>query len=51
MNTFSLQFQNLNDLKEGEIAHFEASLTPIGDQTMVVEWYYNGKPIEASKYI
>lgn len=36
-------------MSEGEIAHFEASLIPVGDQTMVVEWFYNGKNIEASK--
>lgn len=47
---FTLQFQNLTNLSEGEIAHFEASLIPIGDQTMIVEWFFNGKPIEASAY-
>lgn len=47
--SFCLQFQNLSNLSEGDIAHFEASLTPVGDQTMVVEWFYNGKQIEASE--
>ncbi|KAK0090259.1 hypothetical protein PV325_001954 [Microctonus aethiopoides] len=45
---FTSQFENLTNLSEGEIAHFEASLTPTGDQTMVVEWFYNGKPLDAS---
>ncbi|XP_046465810.1 titin isoform X2 [Neodiprion pinetum] len=45
---FTSQFENLTNLSEGEIAHFEASLTPVGDQTMVVEWFYNGKQLEAS---
>ncbi|KAE8746083.1 hypothetical protein FOCC_FOCC007207 [Frankliniella occidentalis] len=45
---FTSQFQNLSNLSEGDIAHFEASLTPVGDQTMVVEWFYNGKQIDAS---
>ncbi|KAL1117095.1 hypothetical protein AAG570_004423, partial [Ranatra chinensis] len=45
---FTSQFQNLTNLNEGEIAHFEASLTPVGDQTMVVEWFFNGKTLEAS---
>ncbi|XP_044003588.1 titin isoform X2 [Aphidius gifuensis] len=45
---FTSQFENLTNLFEGEIAHFEASLTPTGDQTMKVEWFYNGKPLEAS---
>jgi titin len=45
---FTSEFTHLTNLSEGEIAHFEAGLTPIGDQTMVVEWFYNGKTIEAS---
>ncbi|CAG0890532.1 unnamed protein product [Cyprideis torosa] len=44
---FTSQFQNLDNLSEGEIAHFEATLTPLNDQTMVVEWFYNGQPIKA----
>lgn len=48
---FTSQFENLTNLSEGEIAHFEASLTPTGDQTMVVEWFYNGKVLEASHRI
>lgn len=45
---FTSEFTPLSNLGEGEIAHFEAGLTPIGDQTMKVEWFYNGKTIEAS---
>ncbi|XP_018397088.1 PREDICTED: titin [Cyphomyrmex costatus] len=45
---FTSQFENLTNLLEGEIAHFEASLIPTGDQTMIVEWFYNGKSLEAS---
>lgn len=45
----ALQFKDLGFLSEGEIAHYEASLTPVGDQKMVVEWFYNGKVIEASE--
>ncbi|GLH07319.1 LOW QUALITY PROTEIN: Titin [Gryllus bimaculatus] len=45
---FTSQFQNLKNLSEGEIAHFEASLTPVGDQTMTVEWFYNGEALKAS---
>lgn len=36
-------------LQEGDRAHFDARLIPIGDPTMVIEWYVNGKPVEASK--
>lgn len=45
---FTSEFTELLNLSEGEIAHFEAGLTPIGDQTMKVEWFYNGKAIDAS---
>lgn len=45
---FTSQFTNLTNLSEGEIAHFEAGLTPTGDQTMVVEWFYNGQILKAS---
>lgn len=45
---FTSEFTSLVNMSEGEIAHFEAGLTPIGDQTMKVEWFYNGKSIEAS---
>uniref|UniRef100_A0A146M532 Titin n=2 Tax=Lygus hesperus TaxID=30085 RepID=A0A146M532_LYGHE len=48
---FTSQFQDITNLGEGEIAHFEASLTPVGDQTMRVEWFFNGKTIEASHRI
>uniref|UniRef100_T1J5H7 Ig-like domain-containing protein n=1 Tax=Strigamia maritima TaxID=126957 RepID=T1J5H7_STRMM len=42
---FTSQFENLTNLTEGDIAHFEASLTPAGDQTMVVEWFFNDQPL------
>jgi hypothetical protein len=43
---FTSQFQNVTNLLEGDIAHFEATLTPIGDQTMTVEWFYNGQSLK-----
>uniref|UniRef100_A0A1B0FY72 Ig-like domain-containing protein n=1 Tax=Phlebotomus papatasi TaxID=29031 RepID=A0A1B0FY72_PHLPP len=45
---FTSEFTDIRNISEGEIAHFEASLVPTGDQTMVVEWFYNGKTLEAS---
>ncbi|CAG0878668.1 unnamed protein product [Darwinula stevensoni] len=48
---FTSQFENLTNLSEGEIAHFEASLTPASDQSMVVEWFFNGEPIKAGHRI
>ncbi|XP_045531935.1 titin isoform X5 [Pieris brassicae] len=48
---FTTVFQDIFDISEGQIAHYEASLIPTGDQTMVIEWFYNGKTIEASHRI
>ncbi|XP_014204704.1 titin [Copidosoma floridanum] len=48
---FTSQSENISNLSEGELAHFEATLVPTGDQTMVIEWYFNEKPIEASHRI
>lgn len=45
---FTSEFVPLQNISEGEIAHFEASLIPTGDQSMVIEWFYNGKVLEAS---
>lgn len=45
---FTSEFTSLKNVSEGEIAHFEASLIPTGDQSMVVEWFYNEKPLDAS---
>ncbi|KAG0723055.1 Titin [Chionoecetes opilio] len=36
------------DIVEGTRAHFEAKVIPIGDATMTVEWFHNGKPLAAS---
>lgn len=30
---------------EGQNAHFETRLEPVGDPTMVVEWFWNGRPL------
>jgi len=35
----------LDNLTEGQSAHLEATLTPVNDPTMRVEWYCNGRPI------
>lgn len=34
---------------EGGKVHFEARIEPVGDPTMCVEWFLNGKPLAASK--
>jgi hypothetical protein len=41
----------LRDLSitEGEKVHFDAKVAPVGDPSMKVEWFCNGKSITASK--
>ena len=39
------------NVPENKIAHFEATLIPAGDPTMKVEWFHNGKPLEASSRV
>lgn len=45
---FITEFTPVANIGEGEIAHFEASLIPTGDQSMVIEWFFNGKTLDAS---
>ena len=42
----------LNDLMimEGEKAHLDAKVAPVGDPSIKVEWFCNGKVITASMY-
>lgn len=44
---FTQNIQSIERL-EGQRVHFECRLTPISDPTMVVKWYYNGKPLMTS---
>lgn len=36
---------------EGGKIHFEGRIEPVGDPTMFVEWFLNGRPLSASKRI
>ena len=38
------------DLTEGQAAHFESRLAPVGDPNMQVEWYKDGRKLGASKF-
>ena len=42
---FGKPLKNITNLPELKTAHFEATLTPVNDPTMKVEWLHNGKPI------
>merc|ERR1711899_539357 len=48
---FTVPISNIDDLKEGENAHFEARLIPTDDPTLTVEWYWNGKALKAGSRI
>ena len=44
---FIVPLSNIDNLKEGENAHFEAKLIPTDDPKLKVEWFFNGKPLKA----
>lgn len=48
---FTVPIENMNNLKEGENAHFEARLIPTDDPTLSIEWYWNGKALKAGSRI
>lgn len=37
--------KNLNNMREGQHAHFECKLEPVTDSNLKVEWYKNGRPV------
>lgn len=43
---FGRGLRTLENVPEGASAHLEATLTPVNDPTMRVEWFCNGKPIQ-----
>lgn len=45
---FTQPLQNIDSINEGQTAHFECRLIPIGDASMTVEWFRNEKPLETS---
>lgn len=42
---FTKPLSNIDSLREGENAHFEARLIPTDDPKLKVEWFWNGKPL------
>lgn len=42
---FGRSLRNQEHLIEGQAVHMEATLTPVNDPTMKVEWFFNGQPI------
>ncbi|RZF44390.1 hypothetical protein LSTR_LSTR016710, partial [Laodelphax striatellus] len=48
---FTQPLQNIDNIAEGQTAHFECRLIPVGDPTLKVEWFRNEKPLETSSRI
>lgn len=46
---FIVPLRDVHQIEGGRI-HFEARIEPVGDPTMRVEWYVNGRVLEASKH-
>lgn len=45
---FVTQLNSIDDLVEGQPAHFEATVEPTKDNTLRIEWYHNGRPLQSS---
>ena len=48
---FTVPIENIDRLREGENAHFEARLIPTDDPTLSIEWFWNGKALKAGSRI
>lgn len=49
--TFSAELIGNSQLIEGQSAHFETRLEPMGDPSMTVEWYFNGRPLTTGMFL
>lgn len=49
--SFKTPIKDQLNVKESGFAHFEARLEPMGDATMKVDWFKDGKPVDASSRI
>jgi hypothetical protein len=48
---FVSPIKDQKNIHENGFAHFDARLEPSNDSTMKVEWFKDGRPVEASKHI
>lgn len=48
---FTSEFKPLLNMTEGDSAHFEATLEPLGDDSMKIEWFHNGKQLKSGHRI
>lgn len=47
---FITPIKSQKNIMEGGFAHFDARLEPLNDPTLRVEWFKDGKPVDASKH-
>lgn len=45
---FIIPLRDVSQIEGGRV-HFEARIEPVGDPTMRVDWFVNGRPLEASE--
>ena len=43
---FVTEIQSQEALFEGQPAHFDCRVEPVGDPSMRIEWFHNGRPID-----
>ena len=43
---FVTELKNQDELYEGAAAHFDCRLEPVGDPSMRIEWFFNGRPLD-----
>lgn len=44
-------WQDLPNLNEGEPAHFECRVEPVGDASMKIEWFHNGRLLDTGELL
>lgn len=42
---FPIPLHSPKPLREGERVHIECRVEPVGDPTLTLEWFFNGKPL------
>uniref|UniRef100_A0A158P8T2 Titin n=1 Tax=Angiostrongylus cantonensis TaxID=6313 RepID=A0A158P8T2_ANGCA len=45
---FTTQLASPPELLEGQTAHLEAQITPVGDPNLKIEWFHDGSPVKHS---
>ncbi len=48
---FVSEIQPILDLAEGAAAHFDCRVEPVGDPSMRIEWFHNGRPLGSGSRI